>query len=127
MKTKLIAQFVCKSRDEFFKSSYSIIRQCLLNKNKNTTVSKFKNILNLHMAIVISHSQFHIELRQETDREGELPDDPRDAMAAASKDSKQCNAILFRRIYALFSSKNFCKIGIVALSFVFDKYCPIMN
>ena len=24
-------------------------------------------------------------------------------------------------------SKNFCKIDIVALSFVFDKYCPIMN
>ena len=27
----------------------------------------------------------------------------------------------------LFSSKNFCKIRIVALSFVFDKYYPIMN
>jgi len=28
---------------------------------------------------------------------------------------------------ALFTSKKFCKIGIVALSFVFDKYCSIMN
>jgi len=28
---------------------------------------------------------------------------------------------------ALFSSKKFCKIEIVALSFVFDKYCPIKN
>jgi len=30
-------------------------------------------------------------------------------------------------IWALFSSKFFCKIGIVALLFVFDKYCLIMN
>ena len=29
--------------------------------------------------------------------------------------------------WALFSSKKFCKIDIVALSFVFDKYCLIMN
>ena len=28
---------------------------------------------------------------------------------------------------ALFSSKIFCKIGIVALSFVFDKYCLIID
>jgi len=28
---------------------------------------------------------------------------------------------------ALFTSKKFCKIGIVALSFVFDKYCPIID
>jgi len=28
---------------------------------------------------------------------------------------------------ALFTSKKFCKIGIVALSFVFDKYCSIIN
>jgi len=28
---------------------------------------------------------------------------------------------------ALFSSKIFWKIGTVALSFVFDKYCPIMD
>jgi len=28
---------------------------------------------------------------------------------------------------ALFTSKKICKIGIVALSFVFDKYCPIMD
>jgi len=30
------------------------------------------------------------------------------------------------RSKALFSSKNFCKIGIVPLLFVFDKYYPIM-
>jgi len=29
--------------------------------------------------------------------------------------------------WALFSSKIFCKVGIVTLSFVFDKYCLIMN
>ena len=29
--------------------------------------------------------------------------------------------------WALFTSKNFYKIGIVALSFVFDKYCPIID
>jgi hypothetical protein len=28
---------------------------------------------------------------------------------------------------ALFSSKKFCKTGTVALSFVYDKYCPIMD
>jgi len=28
---------------------------------------------------------------------------------------------------ALFSSKIFCKTGTVALSFVCDKYCPIMD
>jgi len=28
---------------------------------------------------------------------------------------------------ALFSSENFWKIDTVALSFVFDKYCPIMD
>ena len=27
----------------------------------------------------------------------------------------------------LFTSKIFCKIGIVAFSFVFDKYCSIMD
>ena len=31
------------------------------------------------------------------------------------------------RVMALFSSKFFCKIGIVALSFVFDKYYPIID
>jgi len=30
-------------------------------------------------------------------------------------------------IQALFTSKNFCKIGIVVLSFVFDKYCSNMD
>jgi len=33
----------------------------------------------------------------------------------------------FFHFQALFSSKNFCKIEIVTLSFVFDKYCPIIN
>jgi hypothetical protein len=27
----------------------------------------------------------------------------------------------------LLSSKKFCKMGIVALSFIFDKYCPIID
>jgi len=38
------------------------------------------------------------------------------------KDSKQ----LLKLILALFSSKKFCKIGILLLSFVFDKYYPII-
>jgi len=38
-----------------------------------------------------------------------------------------CDMKLYIETTALFSSKNFCKIGIAALSFVFDKYCPIMN
>jgi len=33
-KQKLIEQFACKSRDESFKSSYSMIRQYLSNKMK---------------------------------------------------------------------------------------------
>ena len=45
---KLIAQFTCKSLDESFKFSYSIIR--LWNKNENVTVSKFKNFLNVNKA-----------------------------------------------------------------------------
>ena len=42
-KNKPIAQFVYKSRDESFKSSYFMIGQYLLNKNENATVSKSKN------------------------------------------------------------------------------------
>jgi len=37
-KQKVIAQFVCKSWDESFKSSYFIIRQYLSNKNENATL-----------------------------------------------------------------------------------------
>ena len=29
--------------------------------------------------------------------------------------------------WALFSSQNFCKMWTVPISFVFDKYCPIMD
>jgi hypothetical protein len=42
MKTKLITQFACKSRDESFKSSYFMIEQCLLNKNERVSKSKKK-------------------------------------------------------------------------------------
>jgi hypothetical protein len=35
--------------------------------------------------------------------------------------------VLFSFITALFSFKIFCKIDTVALSFVFDKYCLIMD
>ena len=37
---------------------------------------------------------------------------------------KFCNNALFR---GLFSSKFFGKMSTVAISFVFDKYCPIMD
>jgi len=39
---KLIIQFVCKSRDESFEPSYSIIGQCLSNKSESATVLKSK-------------------------------------------------------------------------------------
>jgi len=45
---KIITQFVCKSRDKSFKPSYSMIGQCLLNKNENVIVSKSKNFLDLN-------------------------------------------------------------------------------
>jgi len=41
--------------------------------------------------------------------------------------TNKCNMYFSPSSKALFTSKFFCKIGIVALSFVFDKYCPIMN
>ena len=41
--------------------------------------------------------------------------------------SPTTSCIVEREIWALFSSKNFCKTGTVALSFVCDKYCPIMD
>jgi len=48
---KLIAQFTYKSRDESFKSSYSIIGQCLWNKNKNATVLQTKKFSELRPKI----------------------------------------------------------------------------
>ena len=36
-------------------------------------------------------------------------------------------ASILNCIKALFTSKKFCKIEIVKLSFVFDKYCSIMD
>ena len=39
---KLITQFYCKSRDESFKPSYSMIGQCLINKNESATMSFFQ-------------------------------------------------------------------------------------
>jgi hypothetical protein len=32
-----------------------------------------------------------------------------------------------KEAHALFSSEKFCNIDTVALSFVFDEYCPIMD
>ena len=49
-KQKLIAQFMCKSRDESFKPSYSIIEQYLSNKNKSTTVPSPKKFWELNKA-----------------------------------------------------------------------------
>jgi len=37
--------FTCKSRDESFKPSYSMIGQCLSNKNESATVSESKKFL----------------------------------------------------------------------------------
>jgi len=39
----------------------------------------------------------------------------------------QAFSVLAISYYALFSSKIFCKMDTVALSFVFDKYCPIID
>jgi len=38
-----------------------------------------------------------------------------------------CDKKSWKFLEALFSSKIFCKIDTVALSFVFDKYSPIMD
>jgi len=51
IKQKLIAQFICKSRNESFKPNYSIIKQCLSNKNKNTTISKSKKFCEVNKAL----------------------------------------------------------------------------
>jgi len=51
-KKKLIVQFTCKSRDKSFKPSYSMIRQCLSNKNEIATVSKSKKFLDLNKPLV---------------------------------------------------------------------------
>ena len=55
---KLIAQFICKLRDESFKPSYFIIRQCLSNKNKIATVSFSKNFYELNKAFSLKKSTF---------------------------------------------------------------------
>jgi len=47
---KLIIQFFCKSRAKFFKSTYSIIEQYLLNKNKRATMLKSKKKFDLNKA-----------------------------------------------------------------------------
>jgi len=44
---------------------------------------------------------------------------------AHSRDVK-CMVLKVKNL-ALFSSKKFCKTDTVVLSFVFDKYCPIMD
>jgi len=50
MKKKLFAQFICKPRDESFEPSYSIIGQCLSNKNENATVPFFTGFCELNKA-----------------------------------------------------------------------------
>ena len=47
---KLITQFVCKLRDEYFEPSYSMIEQCLPNKNESTTVLQPKKFRDLNKA-----------------------------------------------------------------------------
>ena len=54
-KQKLITQFVCKSRDESFKPSYSMIGYFLSNKNESATVLKFKNISDLNKALLVGY------------------------------------------------------------------------
>jgi len=53
-KQKIITQFVCKSRDESFKSSYFMIGQYLSNKNEIVTVSKSKNFSHLNRTLKAS-------------------------------------------------------------------------
>jgi len=54
-KQKLFAQFICKPRDEFFEPSYSIIGQCLSNKNESATVSFFTGFCQLNKASAKDH------------------------------------------------------------------------
>jgi len=60
---KLIVQFVYKSWDKSFKLSYSMIGQYLSNKNKNATISKFKNFLDLNKAWALLDTETSWELR----------------------------------------------------------------
>ena len=47
-----IIQFDCKSRDESFNHSYSIIRQYLPQTNESATVAKFKIFSHLNKGLV---------------------------------------------------------------------------
>jgi len=55
---KLSEPFACKSRDKFFKSNYSMIEQCLSNKNESAKVSKSKNFLDLNKSLERQISKF---------------------------------------------------------------------
>jgi len=49
---KLIAQFTCKSRDESFKPSYSMIEQCVPNKNESVMILQPKKFWELNKASI---------------------------------------------------------------------------
>jgi hypothetical protein len=53
-KQKLFAQFICKPRDKSFEPSYSIIGQCLSNKNESAIVPFFTGFYQLNKASEIS-------------------------------------------------------------------------
>ena len=58
-KQKLFAQFICKPRDESFEPSYSIIGQCLSNKNESATVP-FTSFCELNKAYLVqAHTHSH--------------------------------------------------------------------
>ena len=55
------------------------------------------------------------------------PHDTRSLVEGKKEMIKKMDGHAYRnRNMALFTSEKFYKIGIVALSFIFDKYCPIM-
>ena len=55
-KQKLIVQFTCKSRDESSKPSYSMIRQCLSNKNKSATNIKIQKLFASKQDLILTYS-----------------------------------------------------------------------
>ena len=59
MKTKTNVQYTYKSRDESFKPSYSMIGQCLLNKNESATVSKSKKNFGSKQGLSLYRKKFY--------------------------------------------------------------------
>jgi len=66
---KLITQFICKSRDDFFKLSYSMIGQCLSNKKQKCCSIVFSKLFGtkqgLHLALFPSSSTNRVTLERE--------------------------------------------------------------